>query len=592
MIAPRLVMLSLLVSGGAFGQNFTIDIADTILPANHLIPVVVTGTDQTQKSFKISSSLFSNDQGALPISIEILKRCDRANEHQAAEGQSAQFDLVDGVASLCLRIPEAVRYGKYTGNLIVTGMKPDTAKKITFSNARDSVWLASLALVLGLVVSFVVTKILTGQRRRLGLLEQIHDLKVSKGGTLPPLPAVVWVDAVLSLSRRLSSQFWLTGADIIDTRVNGVRSTVGLLKQVRELVAGLQQSLDKLLFGRATEAIFRVVSELGAEVPDDTAATRIKTELTAFNDWLQSATFPAAFWNTIQPSLLALQRDIAAGVPPDARKAAIDPLKALLDAALTDPPLAPRDPVAIYRNYARLRILWDARTDNDLFPKLIANPPPDLAECFRLADDRDWNRLKAAHDSLTIQMPATSDPDGLEAFTPLPFSVAAPGAVGHSFLFRHKVEFAWQFTQAPDLKWHEKARGRKPQPVNLAPTTMGPSVIQYFPRRGQVEVSVKLSYEGDSFTLNPVPGPNIQDSSDFGLLDAFGRVEVVSWMVAAGAALATGLGTYYYKNPTFGSYQDYLALIMWGAGMDQGKNFLQALQAVSPQPAASPAVTR
>lgn len=484
--------------------------------------------------------------------------------------------------------------GEYSIPLRFTalGATTDNAKLSITARVRDSVVLAIGTLLVALVLSFVITKMLAGKRRRITLLRQIHGLRLSKGTTLPNLPAVVWVEALLHLAERLSSRFWLTGADVIEAYVNSVRSTVEILKQVRELRDGLQRRLHKLVFDRAAESIDRVVTELGTEPPDDAMAARIKAELTGLNNWLQATTFPTAFWNTIQPALQKLQRDIDTGVVPDNAKDAIRPLKNALDAALANPPQAADAVEESYRNYARLRILWDCRTESEVFAKLVNKPEPELVECFRLNDELAWERLKKSSEGLKIQMPVTSDPDGLEAFTPFAFSVTSDDSqVSGSYLFRRKVQYAWKFTLEPGARnWRDKLRGKAPNSVTLTPITLGPSVVQYFPRRGKVKVSVTLSYTGAPISVFETPGPDIRDSSEFGMLRAFEGVEYVSWAIAAAVALATGLSTYYVKNPTFGSYQDYLTLMLWGVGMDQGKNILQALQSVSSQPAGPQAV--
>jgi hypothetical protein len=465
------------------------------------------------------------------------------------------------------------------------GATADNAKLSLTVHVRDSVWLAVAVLLAALVVSFVITKMLTGKRRRIALLREINDLRLSRGTTLPNLPPVVWVDAVLHLADRLSSRFWLTGADVIDSHVNSVRSTVAILKQARELRASLQQHLHKLIFDRSADSIDRVVAELGSEPPDDAMAARIATELAGFNNWLQGATFPAAVWTTIQAALQKLQRDIGSSAVPENVKDVIQPLKTALDAALATPPQTADTVEAAYRNYARLRILWDCREEVDVLAKLTASPEPGLEECFRLNDDLAWERLKAGSASLKIQIPSTSDPEGLEAFVPLAFSVTSddPGISG-SYMFHRKVQYAWKFTLDPAVKLRDRLRGKKLTNVTLAPATLGPSVAQYFPGPGKVKVSVALSYNGDTIPVGETPGPDIHDSSEFGLLQAFEGVEYVSWAVAAAVALATGLSTYYFKTPTFGAYQDYVTLALWGVGMDQGKNFLQALQSVSSQP--------
>ena len=79
----------------------------------------------------------------------------------------------------------------------------------------------------------------------------------------------------------------------------------------------------------------------------------------------------------------------------------------------------------------------------------------------------------------------------------------------------------------------------------------------------------------------------ISDSSDFKPYRSFELVEVASWLIAAAAAIVTGLSTFYFKGQAFGSFQDYLSLAVWGAGVDQTKNFVQNLQVFSTTPPAS-----
>jgi hypothetical protein len=175
---------------------------------------------------------------------------------------------------------ENLQPGEYTIPLHFTapGTNTDNAKISITVHVRDSILLAIAALLVALFLSLVITKVLTGKRRRIALLQQIRELRVSKGTTLPRLPAVVWVEAVLHLAERLSSRFWLSGGDIIDAHVKSVSSTAEILKQVRELRASLQLRLHQLVFDRAAVSIDRVVSELGTEPPDDAMAGRINTE--------------------------------------------------------------------------------------------------------------------------------------------------------------------------------------------------------------------------------------------------------------------------------------------------------------------------
>ena len=123
---------------------------------------------------------------------------------------------------------------------------------------------------------------------------------------------------------------------------------------------------------------------------------------------------------------------------------------------------------------------------------------------------------------------------------------------------------------------------RKPQTITRSPVSIGPTVAHYFPRGGQAEVEVRLRYQGAHTPPVREDIPPIQDSSDFGFFSAFEKAEVMGWLIAAGAAIATGLSTFYFKGSVFGSFQDYLSLFIWGAGIDQTKTFVQNIQASSP----------
>jgi hypothetical protein len=103
------------------------------------------------------------------------------------------------------------------------------------------------------------------------------------------------------------------------------------------------------------------------------------------------------------------------------------------------------------------------------------------------------------------------------------------------------------------------------------------------PRRGDLTVSVRTAYKDEN--LEAVVSPlAVKRSSDFAIYKVVRGVEVGSWALAGLLAIVTGLTTFYYSNPAFGSIKDYLSLIAWGAGADQGKNLLQTLQTYSTRP--------
>ena len=73
----------------------------------------------------------------------------------------------------------------------------------------------------------------------------------------------------------------------------------------------------------------------------------------------------------------------------------------------------------------------------------------------------------------------------------------------------------------------------------------------------------------------PIP---IVKSDDFRIWQIFETADVLSFMLVMITSVVSGVGLYALA-PTFGTFKDYLTLFTWGAGLDQGKNFVQALAA-------------
>jgi len=474
--------------------------------------------------------------------------------------------------------------GDYTIPLRFSGSNtgPDTPLTLlTLTvHVRDSIVWAILCLFVAMLVSFMVTKVLTAQQRRLTMRQRIRDLEAKRSGDSSS-PAGVFVDAMLHLADKLSSRNWLTGADLIDARINSTKAIIGLLNQVRDLRTQLSIKLSPIVRRRALVALDLILSDLNPSTADDTKIQAVTAQLAPLKDWLSEDTFPKAFWTAIAPALLELQKQTAAwSNVPDFAKASVDALVARLRTSTSTPPTAAVDVNDAYSNYVLLKLYFDHKDDAQVLGHLL-QAQQDLEQCFHIADAADWDRLQAS--TLSIRMPEATV-DGFEAYTPLSFSVTSsdPGAE-HSYLFRHNVAFEWQFTltrKPDDGSKHADSL------LALKPTAFGPWIMQYFPRRGHVQSSVVLTYAGQSKRVGPVPGPTIRNTRDFGLFRAFAYIEYISWGIAFLVALVTGLSTQYFKSGAFGSTQDYLLLFLWGVGADQGKNLLQALQAYSSGPPA------
>jgi hypothetical protein len=271
--------------------------------------------------------------------------------------------------------------------------------------------------------------------------------------------------------------------------------------------------------------------------------------------------------------------------------------------------------MAVERQYAALKILWQWH-DSEKFPDFVAlvapaqqgaaqpgsvtpggpvpAPPPlniddGVLHClFQLADENTWELLKdaAGNKTLTIVPPRSDGSQPLEAYDALRFDIQTGNhRIETAFLFKHALRFDWTIKLVDDRRWMRLRRPSKP--LWLTPRTSEPRVVQYVPRAATVTVEVKITNaNSETITVGTMDGGPlvIAASSDFGTFRGLAKVEKISWALAAIVAVVTGLSMFYFKVSTFGSFQDYLTLFLWGAGVDSGKNFLQALQSYSATP--------
>jgi len=508
---------------------------------------------------------------------------------------------------------KGLRPGDYSAILrfSATNSVSDDAQKLQINvHVRASVWWAVILLIIALVISFISTKVLTNQIRRAKLLQNIRALEPEWLASFRPIAPVVWVSAVLHQSQMLSKRYWLTSPNVLEANVNSLKNTLSVLDTAHQLRQQLKTELDSLLFKAAVIALDEVISRIETSPLTDSALQSINADLGAFNDWLNRDKFASAFWKDLQPrveSLLSEMGDVKIGH--NARDMTfIRSLKDSLQSTLRN---APQDRATVekaYRKYAQLQILWDQRRFDDL-GALFNAARVDIEAFFKVADKNIWRRIEDERASLAIRLPSADTEDGLEAYRLLRFAVETEDPlIKNSYLFRYKVTYQWTFNWKPSSKglpkrlWHGVVLGvrtclgivdREASKYPLNSCSIGPSIVRYFQRPGEVNVSVKLHYLESPLQITTTEDRvtqrrdaqtlRIHASSDFGILNILFGTEFISWFIAAITAVASGLAMFYYKETSWGTYQDYLTLALWGIGLDQGKNFLQALQAFSPQ---------
>jgi hypothetical protein len=545
---------------------------------------------------------------------------------QAQDGQASRSIAANnGLATVGLRV-HGLKAGEY--NVVIrfqsSNSSNDDAKLVLNLQVRHHWTWPLLVLILAVILSFAATKVVSSLRQRFNFMRRIEELKPAWLNDEPKLLPVVWAQAILRQSQDLSKRFWLTGEDQIEQRVTQVEGMMKVLDRIRVLRNDIQSSaLRKYVKYRAIAQLNAIVSSIGSGFVDDATVKDLNDSLTNLRQWLDDTVGPRSYWRDFRMDIALLLSEVEPSFFPDL----YNPLREVTE---QNPPAQdpPKDVIHIEEQYAKMKLVWERRNAPPQELEELKTAAKDTTkakeEIFRQADQEAWNRLKKENDkgALKIKIPTVDAINPLAEYTPAQFSIepTTDESLAETYLFRHGLKFEWTFTvtlagrsiprkllrgtltliksaiyklRSATLNVYHRALRKSAEKLNepdkqrtmkLTPVTEEPQVIQYFPQTGEAKVEVKISWKGAPGELITLPCPAplpISVCYDFNLFRGLEKVEVISFFVAAFAAILTGITTFYLKNTGFGTASDYLTLFAWGFGVDQSKNFLQNLQAYS-----------
>jgi hypothetical protein len=544
--------------------------------------------------------------------------------------QSRSIAANNGLAAIGLRLHD-LSAGEYS--VVVRFQSLNSSNddaKLTLNLQVRHHWLwPILLLILAVILSFVATKVISSLRQRYNFMERIEDLKPNWLDHEPRLLPVVWTQAILRQSQELSDRFWLTGEDQIEKRVTHAEDMVKVLDKIRILRIDVQTSaLRKYQKYRSLAKLNDIVLSLGTDFLDDAKLKEVDDSLTRLRQWLDENSMP--YWLDLRTDIRLLLSEVDPDRFPDSFNL-LNGIRGMND--------VPQNLAEIEDCYALMKLLWERSDLAELKGlKLMQPVSSDSAQrikkeaVYQKADLAAWNRLKDKKANLKIKMPDRDDLNPLETYTPIQFSVEPSGdeSLANTYLYQHGLKFEWSFRfttgtaaytdQGEDDQSEATKKSQSiKQVMILNPITEEPEVVQYFPQAGKVTVSVKISCrkatnepmdisanvtqksdgEGNStlaeaakaegarpetkevIDISAAAPLTISKCKDFDWLRGLAHVEIGSFLIAAAAAVITGMTTFYLKNTGFGTASDYLTMFIWGVGIDQGKNFVQNLQAYS-----------
>jgi hypothetical protein len=487
--------------------------------------------------------------------------------------------------------------GEYVIPLRFTAMNSgeDDLQRLTVTvQVRNHLFGAILVLIIAALMSFMATRVVTMLRQRAAFLARIHALRPAWLGREPPILPVIWLRATLRQAEDLSTRYWLTGQSEIDTRLAGAAGMLAVLdrvRQVRERINAIPEATIKL---RATWKLDNVLQRLPAASLTDQDVAHFKTDLDAFDSWCDPdiTKRQASYWEDLRSAIKSRSSEVQVSSFRDegGRKLA-DKWLTSLRTAMQRETMDLQKQIAAERVYARLSLLWEARSHPEWVKRIVdlhngADNCP-IENVYKVVDDGWWNLLNDDKKTRkSVEPPSASNLDPPEAYETVVFKLNVGGDPGlaRSYLMQKKLTYRWKLDVFPPRPmWtRRRAEATSNEPLgSLEVVSTQPQIAQYSPRSGALKAKVTIAYEGregtEAVQSEPIP---ISGSSDFGVLGAFERADAVGFFAVLIVSVISGV-TIYALSPTFGSLKDYLALFTWGAGLDQGKNFIQSLAAYS-----------
>lgn len=466
--------------------------------------------------------------------------------------------------------------GEYTLPLQISANDSgdDALQRLTVTLQVRSHWLsAALVLVLAGFVSFLATRVVTVLRQRAVFLQRLQILRPNWLNDERPTLAVIWLRATLRQAQDLSSRYWLSGQSEIDAMLASAQNMLTVLDLIRQVRGRINAIPYFEVKRRALWGLDDLAKPLAAAPLTDQDVNDFKARLAKLDEWSNPDKTEPNYWADVLISIKARISEVhEAELPEDAKELAkklLEKLKSYVDA--TPPTL--KEKTTAEDDCARLSILWEVRSKDDLLKKIAAlGKKAPIKDYYDTVDNWHWERLKSlgASNGLAIEAPSAS-PDLPTTYAPIVLRLQTKGEprLVETYLMTKKLTYRWTINIAP------KKRG----PITLKVTSADTQVAQFSPVPGKLTASVQIQYEaldGPEVSLKDDAAVDIAESENFGVWQIFETADVLSFILVMVTSVVSGIGLFALA-PTFGSFKDYLSLFTWGAGLDQGKNFVQSM---------------
>lgn len=498
----------------------------------------------------------------------------------------ASFNLTSGDYRPSVNVPQDrpldvgmqvnhLRAGKYSFSLRFSGVgTTGLGPKIDVTvNARHHWIWAVLAVIVALALSYLASKGVASWRERLRIRAQLVTLKEERFNEHTYLPSVVFLRAVVAQTETLISRLWI---------ISPPSSVYDYVARAQRVVAIMQrysavcQALEDASCSEAVEYHFRmainaIMNRIGPQPLDQKTADGIVNDLNTVATHLADPV--VWYWSTFRREASALAQRAKSVLDdlgdPEVAGALINRLQTLPET------LVDKSETSFDHAYWILMLLYSRRGYTEDIAK--------LAECYqrhhrfgettKLADQLAWHRIEKAAQAGKIKVTSNAGLDDHECLRPVTYLLDfADPAIGESYLVANILKYQWHFKLKPESG----------EPKTWSVFVDGPRITQYIPAPGMLEVAATLHWRVPDHDREAPAHPlhvKVVENSEIKLSKNLDSTEVLLFLIIMVIALVTSLSSLYLSKPTFGSFADYIAILAWAIGIDQGKNLIQLLKA-------------
>jgi len=480
-----------------------------------------------------------------------------------------------------LPLPQITKPGTYNikFNIEAAGVKPQQVEAIV--QARYGVWSAVLIILLGSVLSYLVTRVVVIFRTKYQRSISIRRIKKEVED---------YTDDNDYLKERIRALASISGdlnhGKIFFISEDKTKDFLELAKYLLEVGNRKGEIWYKLQEVGAPQGLVEEASEHLKEVDRLVAKYDVlanKEDIKSRLDKAEECTKQdkgASYWPKLKQRIDEFLSTIGGGdaIPNTSIRDYVRELKNELEANRNKAEIEYNKLKSIEQTQRKLDLIWMYKDKDGLEEAVVAmrkNGDDALKRAIGILkwskeNKTNWEKIKEKQAKVKINQPLNIIEDEVGVFT-VDFNEEG---LNKSYLVRKGLIYDWVFS---------RKEGPDKSSILSSPGIKTNSVAKYFPDPGIWEITLTITYKDETIEdfIKITKGEvRVKTNEDIKRIRQISKAEVGLFIAALVFALLSGLKSEYLNKPDFGSPSDFINLFLWAVALDQAKNFAGWLKGI------------